>query len=219
MSRKFTLGIKWAEDVIFKDKKVALEDLPMGEVEACYKFLEGFASEKVIYGINTGFGPMAQWRVDDKYLTDLQYNIIRSHSTGAGEPLEDIYVKAAMIARLGTFLQARSGVHPDLVRLLVEMINRDIFPFIPQHGSVGASGDLVQLAHMALCMIGEGKVHYKGEWRPSAEVLRENGLEPFKIHIREGLSISNGTSFMTGIGIVNRSTPTGFWTGRRWLRL
>lgn len=204
MSRKFTLGIKWAEDVIFKDKKVALEDLPMGEVEACYKFLEGFASEKVIYGINTGFGPMAQWRVDDKYLTDLQYNIIRSHSTGAGEPLEDIYVKAAMIARLGTFLQARSGVHPDLVRLLVEMIDRDIFPFIPQHGSVGASGDLVQLAHMALCMIGEGKVHYRGEWRPSAEVLRENGLEPFKIHIREGLSISNGTSFMTGIGIVNQ---------------
>ena len=148
-------------------------------------FWKEFASEKVIYGINTGFGPMAQWRVDDKYLTDLQYNIIRSHSTGAGEPLEDIYVKAAMIARLGTFLQARSGVHPDLVKLLVEMIDRDIFPFIPQHGSVGASGDLVQLAHMALCMIGEGKVHYKGEWRPSAEVLRENGLEPFKIHIRE----------------------------------
>ena len=204
MSRKFTLGIKWAEDVIFKDKNIELSDLPMKEVEACYEFLKEFASEKVIYGINTGFGPMAQWRVDDKYLTDLQYNIIRSHSTGAGEPLEDIYVKAAMIARLGTFLQARSGVHPDLVRLLVEMINRDIFPFIPQHGSVGASGDLVQLAHMALCMIGEGKVHYKGEWRPSAEVLRENGLEPFKIHIREGLSISNGTSFMTGIGIVNQ---------------
>ena len=204
MSRKFTLGIKWAEDVIFKDKNIELSDLPMKEVEACYEFLKEFASEKVIYGINTGFGPMAQWRVDDKYLTDLQYNIISSHSTGAGEPLEDIYVKAAMIARLGTFLQARSGVHPDLVRLLVEMINRDIFPFIPQHGSVGASGDLVQLAHMALCMIGEGKVHYKGEWRPSAEVLRENGLEPFKIHIREGLSISNGTSFMTGIGIVNQ---------------
>ena len=147
---------------------------------------------------------MAQWRVDDKYLTDLQYNIIRSHSTGAGEPLPDIYVKASMIARLGTFLQARSGVHPDLVRLLVEMINRGIYPFIPQHGSVGASGDLVQLAHMALCMIGEGRVHYHGEWRPSAEVLAENGLEPFRIHIREGLSISNGTSFMTGIGLVNQ---------------
>ena len=168
------------------------------------EMLKDFAAKKIIYGINTGFGPMAQWRVDDKYLTDLQYNIIRSHSTGAGEPLPDIYVKASMIARLGTFLQARSGVHPDLVRLLVEMINRGIYPFIPQHGSVGASGDLVQLAHMALCMIGEGRVHYHGEWRPSAEVLAENGLEPFRIHIREGLSISNGTSFMTGIGLVNQ---------------
>ena len=176
MAGNFSLTMSWAEDVIFNNKRISLGDLPMGEVEACYKFLEGFASEKVIYGINTGFGPMAQWRVDDKYLKDLQYNIIRSHSTGAGEPLDDIYVKAAMIARLGTFLQARSGVHPDLVKLLVEMIDRNIFPFIPQHGSVGASGDLVQLAHMALCMIGEGKVHYKGEWRPSAEVLKENGL-------------------------------------------
>ena len=84
MSQKFPLGMKWAEDVIFKDKKIALADLPMDEVEASYRFLEEFAAEKVIYGINTGFGPMAQWRVDDKYLKDLQYNIIRSHSTGAG---------------------------------------------------------------------------------------------------------------------------------------
>ena len=195
--------IKDVEDILFHSKKIDLSLLPIQDVQRCYDFLEKFAKDKVIYGINTGFGPMAQWRVDDDYLTHLQYNIIRSHSTGAGEPLPDIYVKAALFARLGTFLQGRSGVHPDLVRLLVEMINRDILPFIPQHGSVGASGDLVQLAHMALCMIGEGKVHYKGEWRPSAEVLRENGLEPFGIHIREGLSICNGTSFMTGIGAVN----------------
>ena len=196
--------IKDVEKVLFGGAKLNPSQLPLDEVKECYEFLKEFASDKVIYGINTGFGPMAQWRVDDAYLTDLQYNIIRSHSTGAGEPLPDIYVKSAMIARLGTFLQARSGVHPDLVNLLVEMINRDIFPFIPQHGSVGASGDLVQLAHLALCMIGEGKVHYRGEWRPSGEVLAENGLKPFKIHIREGLSISNGTSFMTGIGVVNQ---------------
>jgi histidine ammonia-lyase len=204
MSEHFVLSLENIEGCLFKGKSIDVNELPMDRVQECFDFLKDFASKKVIYGINTGFGPMAQWRVDDKYLTDLQYNIIRSHSTGAGEPLPDIYVKASMIARLGTFLQARSGVHPDLVRLLVEMINRGIYPFIPQHGSVGASGDLVQLAHMALCMIGEGKVHYRGEWRPSAEVLAENGLEPFKIHIREGLSISNGTSFMTGIGLVNQ---------------
>ena len=147
---------------------------------------------------------MAQWRVDDKHLKDLQYNIIRSHATGAGAPLDDTCVKAAMIARAGTLLQARSGVHPDAVRLLVQFINRGIFPFIPEHGSVGASGDLVQLAHMALTLIGEGQVHYKGQWRDAGEVLRINGLQPLQIHIREGLSLTNGTSVMTGIGIVNQ---------------
>jgi histidine ammonia-lyase len=167
-------------------------------------FIKKFAADKVIYGINTGFGPMAQWRVDDKHLKDLQYNIIRSHATGAGAPLDDTCVKAAMIARAGTLLQARSGVHPDAVRLLVQFINRGIFPFIPEHGSVGASGDLVQLAHMALTLIGEGQVHYKGQWRDAGEVLRINGLQPLQIHIREGLSLTNGTSVMTGIGIVNQ---------------
>lgn len=147
---------------------------------------------------------MAQWRVDDKCLNDLQYNIIRSHSTGAGEPLDDICVKSALIARLGTVLQCRSGVHTDVVKLLVEFINRDIYPFIPKHGSVGASGDLVQLAHIALTLIGEGEVHYKDEWRNTAEVMRENGLTPLKMYIREGLSITNGTSVMTGISVVNQ---------------
>ncbi len=174
------------------------------EVEACYHFLEQFSRDKVIYGINTGFGPMAQWRVDDRYLTDLQYNIIRSHSTGAGEPLDDRYVRAAMIARLGSFLQAKSGVHTEIVDLLTEFINRSIIPFVPKHGSVGASGDLVQLAHIALCLIGEGKVHYNGEWCKTTEVLAECGLQPIHIHIREGLSATNGTSVMTGIGVVNQ---------------
>ena len=192
------------EKIVYGGKKIALSELPMDKVAECYDFLEKFSADKIIYGINTGFGPMAQWRIDDSDLTALQYNIIRSHATGAGEPLPDECVKAAMVARLGTFLQARSGVHPDLVKLLVEMINRDILPMIPRHGSVGASGDLVQLAHLALAMIGEGSVHYHGEWRPAAEVLRENGLEPFRIHIREGLSITNGTGVMTGVAMVNQ---------------
>ena len=202
MKGVFTLSD--VENIVFGGQKIDINALPMARVEACFNFLKDFCSDKIIYGINTGFGPMAQWRVEDPDLIALQYNIIRSHSTGAGEPLSDDCVKAAMVARLGTFLQARSGVHPDLVKLLVEMINRDIIPMIPQHGSVGASGDLVQLAHLALTMIGEGSVHYHGEWRPAAEVLKENGLEPFEIHIREGLSITNGTGVMTGIAMVNQ---------------
>ena len=192
------------EKILFDNASLQLDKDAVAEVERCYRFLESFSREKVIYGINTGFGPMAQWRVDDKYLKDLQYNIIRSHSTGAGAPLPDLYVKAAMIARLGSFLQARSGIHPEVLELLTAFINRGIIPLIPEHGSVGASGDLVQLAHIALTLIGEGEVHYNGVWRPTAEVLRECGLKPIDIHIREGLSITNGTSVMTGIGLVNQ---------------
>ena len=201
LTEKITLEA--VEKLLYSAETIHIDTDWMARVDECYRFLEKFAAEKVIYGINTGFGPMAQWRVDDKYLTDLQYNIIHSHSTGAGEPLDDVYVKSAMIARLGTVLQCRSGVHIDVVKILVEFINREIFPFIPMHGSVGASGDLVQLAHIALCLIGEGEVHYKGQWRPTAEVMKENGIEPLKMHIREGLSITNGTSVMTGISIVN----------------
>ena len=192
------------ERLLFSDEKLQVDAAWIDRVDDCYRFLEKFAAEKVIYVINTGFGPMAQWRVDDKYLTDLQYNIIRSHATGAGEPLDDIYVKSAMIARLGTVLQCRSGVHTDVVKLLVEFINNGIYPFIPMHGSVGASGDLVQLAHIALCLIGEGEVHYQGEWRNAGEVMEQLGLTPLKMHIREGLSITNGTSVMTGISVINQ---------------
>lgn len=193
-----------AYDILFNGATLSLPDDEMGNVEKCHRFLKEFATDKVIYGINTGFGPMAQWRVDDKHLKELQYNIIRSHATGAGNPLSDVEVKAAMIARIGTFLQARSGISPTVITLLKEFVNRGIYPFIPQHGSVGASGDLVQLAHIALCLIGEGKAHYKDQWRPTSEVMAETGLKPMEIYVREGLSVTNGTSVMTGISVVNQ---------------
>lgn len=191
-------------DNLFSGTPMSIPDREMDEVRDSYEFLKGFVADKVIYGINTGFGPMAQWRVDDKHLLDLQYNIIRSHATGTGNPLTETEVKAAMIARIGTFLQARSGINPSVILLLQEFVNRGIYPFVPEHGSVGASGDLVQLAHIALCLIGEGKVRFKGEWRQTAEVLNEEGLRPMDICIREGLSVTNGTSVMTGISIVNQ---------------
>lgn len=197
-----------AKAIVFDKKKLSVEPKIMAEVEASYNFLKEFEKGKVIYGINTGFGPMAQYRVSDKDLKQLQYNIIRSHSTGAGKPVEIIYVRAALLARLATFLQAKSGVHPQLVKLIVEFLNREIYPMVPEHGSVGASGDLVQLAHIALCLIGEGEAYSKnskGEFvlRPTAQIFKEQGLKPFEIEIREGLSVTNGTSMMTGIALVN----------------
>ena len=199
-----TITIELIHDILYGNSRLEWDIETQKGIADCFAFLQRFSSDKVIYGINTGFGPMAQWRVADDHLRELQYNIIRSHATGAGEPLEDNFVRAAMLARVGSFAQCKSGIHPELVNLLTEFINRGICPFIPKHGSVGASGDLVQLAHIALCLIGEGKVHYKGAWRPTKEVLDECGLQPMTIHLREGLSCTNGTSVMTGISAVNQ---------------
>ena len=198
------IDLQLIHDILYGDGQLVWDEATQKSIDDSYDFLARFSSDKVIYGINTGFGPMAQWRVEDSHLRELQYNIIRSHSTGAGKPLDDSLVRAAMLARVGSFAQAKSGVHPELVALLTAFINRGIYPFIPEHGSVGASGDLVQLAHMALCLIGEGKVHFRGEWRKTKEVMDECGLKPIGIHIREGLSCCNGTSVMTGISAVNQ---------------
>ena len=165
------LTIAEINSILFEGATLKLSDKAKDNINKSYEFLKSFSSDKVIYGINTGFGPMAQYRVEDKFLKELQYNIIRSHSTGAGEPLDDIFVKAAMIARVGTLVQGYSGVHLSVAELIIEFINRGIYPMIPRHGSVGASGDLVQLAHIALTLIGEGEVHYKGEWRNTADVI------------------------------------------------
>jgi histidine ammonia-lyase len=197
------LQLNHIEQVVFKGEKLSLAPEVLSNVKAGFDFLKRFSEEKLIYGINTGFGPMAQYRVSDDFLTQLQYNIIRSHSAGTGHLLPPLYVKAVMLARLSTFLQGYSGVHPEAVELLLAFINRDINPLLFEHGSVGASGDLVQLAHIALCLIGEGEVIYQNQRRPTREVLDELGLKPIKMHIREGLALANGTSAMTGIGLIN----------------
>ena len=110
-----------------KDCVISVSSECRRRITECYEFLESFSKDKVIYGINTGFGPMAQWRIDDNHLKELQYNIIRSHSTGAGKPLSDEYVRAAMLARLMTFVQAHSGVNIQVIDLLLEFLNRGIW--------------------------------------------------------------------------------------------
>ena len=197
------LTLREMEQILYNGETIRISEKLRSQVVASYEFLKEFSKDKVIYGINTGFGPMAQWRIEDEHLKELQYNIIRSHSTGAGERLPDICVRAAMLSRLKTFLEGHSGVHVTLIDLLIEFVNRGICPVVPRHGSVGASGDLVQLAHIALTLIGEGEVSYRGEIRPAGEVMAENGLEPLQMHIREGLAVTNGTAVMTGIGTVN----------------
>ncbi len=189
--------------MIFENTQFQISEEEKQTVKDSFNFLDKYKENKVIYGINTGFGPMAQYRVSDEELNELQYNIIRSHSTGAGCDLSIDNVRAAMLARIHTFIAGKSGVHINIVEQLVRFLNLNITPAVPEHGSVGASGDLVQLSHIALALIGEGEVYYKGEKRPTSEVLKECNIQPIKFYIREGLALCNGTSVMTGIGLVN----------------
>ncbi len=198
-----SVTLKIFQEVLFEGKKINLSDTLFDRVNESFEFLVQFAENKIIYGVNTGFGPMAQYKIDEADKASLQYNLIRSHSTGMGEELSPLYVKSGMLARMNTLSLGHSGIHVSAIELMKEMINRDIFPVIYSHGGVGASGDLVQLAHLALALIGEGEVHYKGEKKPTLEVFEKEGLTPLKIHLREGLALMNGTSIMSGIGIVN----------------
>lgn len=197
------MQLREIEDILFDNSPLEMSDEDKKRVTKSFEFLKEFAKDKVIYGITTGFGPMAQYRVNDEDIKSLQYNIIRSHSCGAGEPFSEIYVRAALMARYQTFVRGKSGVDPYALELLRQFINNGVYPVVPQHGSVGASGDLVQLAHIALCLIGEGEVFYQGRRRATAEVLQELQLMPLKPTLREGLALNNGTAMMTGVGIVN----------------
>lgn len=189
--------------IVFNNEKIALDKILTERVDKSFRFLRDFSSNKVIYGVNTGFGPMAQYRIQPEDQLQLQYNLIRSHASGTGNALGTLHVKAAVLARLNTLALGKSGVNISVIELMKELINRDITPLIFAHGGVGASGDLVQLAHLALVLIGEGEVFYKEERRTTQEVFELEELQPIKVEIREGLGLMNGTSVMTGIGIVN----------------
>ncbi|WP_245623947.1 HAL/PAL/TAL family ammonia-lyase [Flavihumibacter petaseus] len=197
------LSLSDFKEIVYDEKHVSLDRAILEKVAKNHDFLKGFASNKIIYGINTGFGPMAQYRISEDNLIALQYNLIRSHSSGSGKPIDPILVRGLLLARLNNFLQGYSGVHPELVELIVNLLNKKIYPVIYEHGGVGASGDLVQLAHLALSLIGEGEVWYQGEIRSTKEVFSVTGIKPLTIHVREGLALINGTSAMTGIAMIN----------------
>ncbi|MGO3181433.1 MAG: HAL/PAL/TAL family ammonia-lyase [Aequorivita sp.] len=191
------------DQIIFKNQPVDLHKDIIERVQNSFDFLKEFSENKTIYGVNTGFGPMAQYKIKDDERVQLQYNLIRSHASGTGNVIAPQYVRAAMLARLNTLSLGNSGVHPSVVNLMTTLLNKNIIPLIYEHGGVGASGDLVQLAHLALVLIGEGEVFHKGERKNTEEVFKLENLEPIKVELREGLALMNGTSVMTGIGVIN----------------
>jgi histidine ammonia-lyase len=198
-----TLTLEDFSEILFKNQQVGLDESAVAKVKTNFEFLKQFSSNKLIYGINTGFGPMAQYKVNEENILQLQYNLIRSHSSGSGKLMTADLSKALMVARLNSFMQAYSGVHSDVIELLKELINKNIAPCIYEHGGVGASGDLVQLAHLGLVLIGEGEVIFEDEVHPTIDIFNRFNIKPLSIHIREGLAVLNGTSAMTGIGMLN----------------
>jgi len=191
------------EKVIFENEAIDLHPDALQKVKVNYEFLQHYSKDKIIYGINTGLGPMAQYKVSESEQLELQFNLIRSHSSGSGNHFPEELSRATMLARLNSLMQAASGIHPEVVELLKQLLNSKISARIFERGGVGASGDLVQLAHLALNLIGEGEVLYNGQLLPAPQVFHEQNIKPLTIHLREGLALMNGTSAMTGVGIVN----------------
>lgn len=157
-------------------------------------------SKRVYYGINTGFGLLSNRVIPGKDLERLQENLIVSHAVGVGEPFSPSIVRLMMLLRANVLALGYSGIREETLKLLVEMINRNIVPFIPSQGSVGASGDLAPLAHLALCMIGRGEVFYGGRCVATRKALGSEGLRPVKLEAKEGLALVNGTQAMSAMG-------------------
>ena len=182
------------------DKAVALAPSALERCRRSRAFLEEqVAARLVIYGVNTSFGPMCSKIIGDDELGALQVNLIRSHAAGLGEPLQYYIAQAVLAVRLNTLVKGYSGVRTELLELMRDLINARIAPYIPECGSVGASGDLVHLAHMALAIIGEGQVFYQGRLTSARKALKAEGLTPIRLSFKEGIALINGTSAMTAL--------------------
>lgn len=164
---------------------------------------EKLARGEVVYGVDTGFGSLSDKIVRPENVEDLQLNLIRSHSAGVGSPLPTEVVRAAMLIRLNSLLNGNSAARRDVAELIVGMLNRGVTPFVPEFGSLGASGDLVPSAHMALTMVGEGRAYHGGRLVDSSRALSASRLRPITLHAKEGLSLINGTAFTTALGCIS----------------
>ena len=205
-NQPFQLGV----ETMSPSRLVTLASQPRPPVEVTREVrvrLAGFrqvvegvlAGSERVYGINTGFGFLANVSIDSAQLSQLQVNLVRSHACGVGEPLDEALVRALLILRAHTFCLGHSGVRPEVLEQILAFLDHDILPIVPCQGSVGASGDLAPLAHLALGLMGEGDVRWQGQERRAAEVLVLTGLKPLELAAKEGLALINGTQFMTVI--------------------
>ena len=180
---------------------VRITDLARPRILASRKLIEQIIErDAVVYGVNTGFGKLAEVRIGRHELRQLQLNLVRSHACGIGNLLSEPEVRAMMLLRANVLALGLSGVRCEVIELLCEMLNRRIYPVVPEKGSVGASGDLAPLSHLALSLVGEGEVLFEGRRMSSAEALRRARLTPLELEAKEGLALLNGTQAMHAVG-------------------
>lgn len=207
-----SLDIEKLVSVSRDSASISLSRAAIDSVISARKVLEKKAAGgEPIYGVNTGFGELQNVRVATSESGRLQENLVRSTSAGVGQPLSTEETRALMVLRLNTLVKGHSGVRKEIVKLLADMVNLGVHPDIPSRGSVGASGDLAPLAHMALVLMGEGTAEFRGRRSSGAEALGQAGLKPLSLREKEGLALINGTQFMTALGALALNDMRNFF--------
>src|SRR2546423_3752565 len=187
--------------VALAGEAVKISSLAQPRIVASRKVVEEIiARDAVVYGVSTGFGKLSDVRIPRDALGELQLNLVRSHACGIGQPLSEPEVRAMMLLRANVLALGLSGIRAEVIDLLCEMLNRGVHPIVPEKGSVGASGDLAPLAHLALSLIGEGEALVDGKRIASGEALKSAKLKPLELQAKEGLALLNGTQAMHAVG-------------------
>jgi histidine ammonia-lyase len=197
------LTFEQLHDVALRGEAVNLAPAAIERMNASREVVDRLvASGATAYGINTGFGKLATVRISTQQVRQLQVNLVRSHCCGVGEPLPAAVVRGMMLIRANVLAKGLSGIRPEVAQRICDLLNHQITPVIPSRGSVGASGDLAPLAHMALVLIGEGKAEYQGQRLPASVCLERAGLVPLKLQGKEGISLLNGTQAMLSMACI-----------------
>lgn len=182
--------------------KLTLDERAHDGINASVACVEAIVAEdRTAYGINTGFGLLAQTRIAAHDLENLQRSLVLSHAAGIGEPLDDAMVRLMMVLKINSLARGFSGIRLSVIQSLIALVNAEVYPCIPAKGSVGASGDLAPLAHMSLLLLGEGQARWRGEWLPAAGALSKAGLQPITLAAKEGLALLNGTQASTAFAL------------------
>lgn len=190
-------------DVALRHRPVRLSPIAKKRMIAAHAVIRGVVGRKApVYGVTTGFGKLADQRISPADIRNLQLNLLRSHAAGVGEPLPPEATRGILLLRANVLARGYSGVRPVIVEYLLTLLNRNVLPLIPSRGSVGASGDLAPLAHMALILVGEGEAFAGGRRKPGRAALMEAGLKPIELQAKEGLSLVNGTQAMLALGLL-----------------